>query len=208
MKDFILMDRLVSPTRSKLLLHYDPSETDWLDYWTPKSGNWDCKGGWLIGNEPDNKGGILFSKKEYPADILFSFTMKTELPATRDLNATYCAQWNDKTDYIGESYVCGLNGWYEGKSGIERLRSNEVKALTGLYKYEPGTEVRMTCGVVSGRNFLFVDDDLIIELGDPNPLQGGFVGFSAYCTKLLIKDIDIYEPYFEKISQRYEPEFI
>ncbi len=203
---FLIMDRKVSPEKSKLLLHYDPAE-DWLNYWTPMSGHWECKDGWLIGTEPGNKGGILFSKEIYPQDILFSFTMKTELPATRDLNAVWCAKWDDKKDYIGESYVCGLNGWYEGKSGIERLHTRQMKALTGLYKYEPGTEVRMTCGVVSGRNFLLVDDDLICEMVDPYPIKGGYVGFSAYCTKLKIKDIEIREVCYEEIRQRYKPEF-
>jgi len=206
MKSLMLMDRKVNLDQSRLLLHYDPAE-DWLEYWTPMSGQWDCKDGWLLGSEPRNRGGILFSKEKYPKDIIFSFTMKTELPATRDLNAVYCAKWNDKANYIGESYVCGLNGWYEGKSGIERLRTKEMKALTGLYKYEPGTQVRITCGVVSGRNFLLADGELVCELFDTDPIDGGFVGFSAYSTILKIKDIDIYEPCYEVIAQSYEPEF-
>lgn len=206
MKYLMLMDRKVDFEQSKLLLHYDPAE-DWKDYWMPMSGQWEYKDGWLVGTEPRSRGGILFSKEKYPKDIIFSFTMKTKLPATRDLNAVYCAKWDERMNYIGESYVCGLNGWYEGKSGIERLRTRDMKALTGLYKYEPGTEVRMTCGVVSGRNFLLVDDMLICEMFDAEPIDGGYVGFSAYSTILQIKDIDIYEPCFERISQSYEPEF-
>ena len=61
---------------------------------------------------------------------------------------------------------------------------------------------------MSGRNFLLVDDALVCEMFDTDPSDGGYVGFSAYSTILKIKDIDIYEPCFERISQSYEPEFV
>lgn len=199
MKEILLCGRKIDPEKSKLLLRYEPGP-DWQDYWTPMSGHWECKDGYLIGTEPGNKGGILFSKETYEKDILFSFTMASVLPATRDLNAIWCACWDEDRDYIGESYVCGLNGWYEGKSGIERLRTSRIKGLTGAYQYKPGTEVRMTCGIVDGRNFLLVDDELICELIDPDPIKGGHVGFSAYCTKLKIKDIEIREVYYEQVK--------
>lgn len=206
MKEIKLCGRIIYPEKSKLLLKYDPAE-NWLDYWTPMSGKWEYADGYLIGTEPGNKGGILFSKEYYQKDVMFSFTMASVLPATRDLNAVWCGHWDEARDYIGESYVCGLNGWYEGKSGIERLRTSSMKGLTGAYKYEPGTEVRMTCGIADGRNFLMVDDELICELIDRNPIKGGYIGFSAYCTKLKIKDIEVREVYYENIRQTYEPEF-
>ena len=52
-----------------------------------------------------------------------------------------------------------------------------------------------------------VDDELICELIDKNPIEGGYIGFSAYCTKLKIKDIEVREVYYENIRQNYEPEF-
>ena len=45
------------------------------------------------------------------------------------------------------------------------------------------------------------------ELIDPNPLKGGHVGFSPYCTKLKIRDIEIRKIYWEKRDQAYDPEF-
>ena len=52
-----------------------------------------------------------------------------------------------------------------------------------------------------------MDDVLITELYDPNPLVGGAVGFSPYCTKLRIKDIEVREIKWEDFPQVYEPEF-
>ena len=141
---------------------------------------------------------------------MMSFTVKTALPATRDLNAVFCANWDEDRDYLGVSYVCGLNGWYENKSGIERAGRGVDSVLystTSLYKYTPGTEVRMTVGAINGHSFMVVNDVLVTELIDPNPIKGGHVGFSAYCTKLMIKDIEIRKIYWEEFIQRYTPEY-
>lgn len=206
MKNILLAGKVIYQERSPLLLKYSPSN-DWQDYWTPMGGEWECRDGWLIGTERENKGGILFSKESYSDNVMLSFTAATVLPATRDVNAVYCAHWDEQTDYLGEAYVCGLNGWYDGKSGIERNKSSRLYSATSLYHYEPGSEVRITCGAIDGQNFLVVDDMLICELIDPSPIKGGHVGFSPYSTKLKIKDIEIREIYYEKIIQKYEPEF-
>ncbi len=209
MKEIRLLGKKVIPDKSPVLLSYSPAD-DWQDFWTVKSGNWSCDGEYIIGDEPGNKGGILFSKEFYNDNVMMTFTGKTVLPATRDLNAVFCARWDDETDYLGTSYVCGLNGWYENKSGIERNEVGCESALystTTLYEYVPGTEVQMTFGAIDGHSFMVVDDVLITELIDPNPIKGGHIGFSAYCTKLMIKDITIRKIYWEEFIQRYEPEY-
>lgn len=209
MNEIRLLGKKVIVDKSPLLLSYSPSD-DWQNYWCVKSGNWYCDGEWLIGDEPENKGGILFSKEFYEDDVMMSFYVKTALPATRDLNAVFCARWDDETDYLGTSYVCGLNGWYENKSGIERNEVGCESALystTTLYKYEPGTLVKLSLGAINGHCFMCVDDTLITELIDPNPIAGGHIGFSAYCTKLMIKDIEIRKIYWEEFIQKYKPEY-
>ncbi|MBR2916364.1 MAG: hypothetical protein IKC07_02020 [Clostridia bacterium] len=209
MNEIKLLGKKVIIDKSPILLKYSPSD-DWKDYWDVKSGNWSVEDGWLIGDEPGNKGGILFSKEFYEDNVMMTFSVKTALPATRDLNAVFCAHWDEETDYLGTSYVCGLNGWYENKSGIERNEVGCESALystTTLYKYEPGTLVRMTFGAIDGQCFMVVDDTLITELIDPNPIKGGHIGFSAYCTKLMIKDIEIRKIHWEKFIQTYKPEY-
>ncbi len=206
MKDILLLGKKVLYNESEVLFKYSP-DSDWLKYFTPKTGEWDCKDGYLIGIERGNLGGILLTKEYFKDDVMLTFTVKAELPATRDLNAVWCAQWDEKTDYLGESYVCGLNGWYEGKSGIERNGKSCLYTTTSSYKYKPGTEVRLTCGSIKGHTFMVVDDELVTELIDANPLTEGHVGFSAYCTILKIKDIEVRKIKWEKFIQSYTPEF-
>lgn len=208
MKDILLLGKKIIAEKSPVIFTYKPDE-NWQNFWEPKSGTWGYENGYLIGEEQGNFGGILFSKESFTKDVMFSFTIGAVPPATRDLNAVFCANWDDTTDYLGDSYVCGLNGWYEHKSGIERNigYGSNLYSTTSLYRYEPGTEVRMTAGSIAGHTFMVVDDVLISELIDPMPITGGHVGFSAYCTKLKIKDIEIREIYWEEFIQKYEPEF-
>ena len=206
MKDIKLAGKKVLFEKSPILFSYNPDE-NWKDYFDIKSGIWYYENGAIIGEENTNKGGILFTKEFFEKDVMLCFTVSTVLPATRDLNAVWAAHWDDKTDYLGESYVCGLNGWWENKAGIERNLGNGLFTGTTLFKYTPGTEVRMVCGSINGHCFMVVDDVIVSEVMDPNPISGGHVGFSAYCTKLRIKDIEVREICWEKFRQTYEPEF-
>ena len=203
MNEISLLGKKIYMDKSPLLLKYSPDE-DWQKYWQVMAGDWRMENGWLIGTENGNKGGILFSRESFDKNVMLSFTAATVLPATRDVNAVYCAHWDEKTDYLADSYVCGLNGWYDGKSGIERNLTSNLYSTTSLYQYIPGTEVRMTAGAIDGHNFMVVDGKLVTELIDPSPIKGGHVGFSPYCTILKIKDIEIREIYWEKQKQRIQ----
>lgn len=206
MKEIRLLGKRIDLENSPLLLSYQPDE-NWQKVFRRLRGNWTVENGWLIGEETGNFGGILLTHEFYEKDVMFSFTMASVLPATRDLNALFCARVDEENEYLGDSYVCGLNGWYEHKSGIERNPQPGLNATTALYHYEPGKEIRMICGAIGGHCFMVVDGELVSELYDPAPIRGGHVGFSPYCTKLRIKDIEVREIKWEDFPQVYEPEF-
>jgi hypothetical protein len=206
MKEIKLAGKKVLFDKSPVVFSYNPDE-NWKNYVDVKSGNWYYEDGAIIGFEPGNKGGIAFLNKYFENDVMLSFTVSTVLPATRDLNAVWAANWDDEEDYLGSSYVCGLNGWWENKAGIERNKTSNLYSTTSLYKYTPGAEVRMTCGSINGHCFMVVDDVLVTELIDPSPIKGGYAGFSAYCTKLRIKDIEVREIVWEEFKQEYTPQF-
>lgn len=204
--EILLLGKKILWDRSELLLDYQPDE-HWQDLWDAKLGHWEYKDGYLIGSEPGNFGGILLSKESYPDNVMMRFTISTQLPATRDLNAVFCTTWDDEANYLKKSYVVGLNGWYENKSGIERFPESELRALTSLYHYTPGTEVEILTGCIDGHSFLFADGVLVQELIDSDPIRGGHVGFSPYSTILKIKDIQVRKIAWETREQVYEPEF-
>lgn len=189
---------------SPILLKTAPDK-NWDKDWKVMAGEWKYENGALIGIETGNKGGILFSRKSFNEPVMMSFKISTVLPATRDVNAVFCAHWDTSIDYLGESYVCGLNGWYEHKCGIER--NNGTFALNSGYQYVPGKEVEMVVGSIDGHCFMFVDDKLISEFYDEHPLYDGHMGFSPYCTMLKIRDIEIRKIKWRPRGQVYEPEF-
>lgn len=206
MKDIHLLGKKVLFDSSEVLFSYKPDE-NWADHFDVKTGKWYYEDGAIIGEERGNFGGILFTKESYDEDVMLCFTVSAVLPATRDLNAVWASHWDEETDYLGESYVCGLNGWYENKAGIERNGGNGLYTTTSLYNYNLGSSVRLVCGSINGHCFMTVDDKLVTEVIDPNPISGGHVGFSAYCTKLRITDIEVRRIKWEPFVQEYEPQF-
>ena len=129
MKELHLLGKKVFLDRSPLLMQYQVGP-DWLEHWVPKSGTWECDGEWLIGYERKSWYAMLLSRRCFEGNVMLSFTVKADLPATRDLNAVICAEWDEEASELGESYVCGVNGWYEHKSGIERNRSSNLYSTT------------------------------------------------------------------------------
>ena len=110
MKEIRLLGKKIDYENSKVLLSYQPDE-DFLKVFRRLRGNWSVENGWLIGEETGNFGGILLTHEFYEKDVMISFTMASVLPATRDLNALFCARVDEENHDLGDSYVCGLNGW-------------------------------------------------------------------------------------------------
>ena len=205
--EILLLGKKIDVDASPVVLSYKPDE-NFTDVWDVKLGNWSYKDGWLIGSEPENRGGILLSKQKFDKNVMLSFTVASVLPATRDLNAIYCVRWDDENNYLKKAYISGLNGWYENKSGIERFPEDELRSLTSLYRYIPGEEVRITTGAINGHNFILANGVLVQELVDNmDPIVGGHVGFSPYSTILKIKDIEVREICWEEREQFYVSEF-
>ena len=210
--ELLILGKKILVDKSELVYTFDSksfkeSNKSIEDYFIVKDGNWTFENDLLIGKETGNKGGIIYTNKSFPYDVLVTVYMKTILPATRDVNAVWCSNWDEKTNYLGDSYVCGLNGWYEGLAGIERSGENGFYVGTSLYKYEPGKTVKMQFGSISGHCFLFVDDKLIMEIHDPHPLTSGYVGISPYCTCLGIYKLEVRKIVYENRKQFYTPEF-
>lgn len=204
--EILLLGKKILWDKSEVLLDYQPDE-NWQTLWDAKLGHWEYKDGCLIGSEPGNFGGILLSREFFTGNVMLQFTVSTVLPATRDLNAVFCTTWDDDINYLKTSYVSGLNGWYENKSGIERHPEDGLRCLTSLYRYTPGTEVEILTGAIDGHCFLFADGVLVQEMIDSDPLRGGHVGFSPYSTALKIKNIQVRRICWEPREQVYIPEF-
>ena len=189
-----LVNKIIDIDNSRIIYN-KPLDDSWQDDWQVMAGEWSVQDGCLVGVERGNKGGVLFFKQRFDGiNVMLTCKISTILPATRDVNGIFCAEWDDKTDYLGDYYVCGLNGWYDDKSGIEG--------------YKAGEEIELTFGAIDGHCFMLVDGKLVAEhLDGILKLNKGHIGFSPYCTMLRIRDIVIREISYVNNQQHYDPEY-
>lgn len=178
--------------------------------WTVKSGQWTVKDGWLMGESDKGSGGMIFSKDEYPHDLVMEFTAAIVEPATHDLDFMWHAAWDDQAQIRNSGYVVGINGWWEQKIGFEKAPFNILYAATTLFSAEPKREYKIQAGTIKGLCFLFIDNRLIIEMRDPDPInfkKYALVGFETYQSKIKVKNLKIYEPYVQQRALKYLDEY-
>ena len=73
-EEILLLGKRILVDRSPVVLRCAPEE-NWQELFEPKGGKWYYEDGWLIGSEPENKGGILLSRqssdKASPLPVFF-----------------------------------------------------------------------------------------------------------------------------------------
>ena len=178
--------------------------------WIIKSGHWSVKDGFLLGECDSGCGGMVFSRKEYPHDIVMEFTASIVSPSTHDLDFMWHSSWDDETKLRNAGYVVGINGWWEQKVGFEKAPENVWYGSTTLFKAEPEKEYRVQAGTIQGLCFLFIDNRLVLEMRDPDPIDYSkhpFVGFETYQSKIRVKDLRILKPFVLKRELKYMDEF-
>ena len=64
--------------------------------------------------------------------------------------------------------------------------------------------------VIDGHVFVLVDGKLVLEVTDPDPIDGnlyGKIGFEAYCSQLKFKNLCIKKVTYTPDPKEYVPEF-
>ena len=171
------------------------------------AGQWTIEGDYLIGYMEEDGGGLIYSHKHYLGDVLLDFYAKTVAPYDNDLNFTFCSDgWNYEINKPKAGYIGGLQGWWLGKTGIEKTPYEcNVEALTAMHHFVPGQEYHIQAGRVGKKVFLFVDGVLAVELSDNEPVeQFGRVGLGVYASKIAFRDFKVYKPYTQDFKITYQ----
>jgi hypothetical protein len=178
--------------------------------WFVPFGNWFCLDNCLVGKNPQPTLCPLISKREFSGNILMDFHAKTILPATHDIDAMWQLDWNSAENKINSAYIAGIEGWWDGKIGIEKAPDYKLVAAVPSRGFTPGKEYHIQLGTIDGRSFIFVDGILQIELFDPDPIEPQkkyHIGFEAYQTMISISELTVYQVLWKKRSQQYTKEF-
>lgn len=206
-----IMERKIDLARSPVLAEGPRSDAELEREWEYVNGTWHVEDGWVTGRHTGNSGGILYSKRHFPGDVLIEFEGRTIPPCKNDLNFTWCAAgWDAAADDAGVSYIGGLGGWWEGKAGIEHYPECTVRAATPLLPIEAGRVYFIQAGSVAGHCFIFVDGRLVLEMFDPAPIdtrQCGKVGLGTYASQIQARAFRVRQIVSEPHHQVYHPAF-
>ncbi len=175
-----------------------------------KSGNWYVEDGWLVGKNPEMCPGMIVSKKDFYGNVMVEITAKMVAPSTHDINVMINGEWDIEKDCRGNAYVAGMEAFWHGNIGFEKSPEYKLTAATALYNFDPEKEYNFKMGNIDGKVFVLVDDKLCLEITDPDPLNTekyGKIGFEAYSSWWKFKNLRVYKLAYEKITERYNPEF-
>ena len=121
-----------------------------------------------------------------------------------------CVGWDEEKDERAEAYVAGLEAFWHGNVGFEKSPEYKLTAATPLFNFDPEAEHNFKMGCADGKIFVLVDDNLCLEVSDPDPLdveKFGKIGFEAYSSWWKFKNLKVYKLSYQKITEYYNPEF-
>ncbi len=186
-------------------VHLDDFRTSPVD-WRAPAGTWDVTVRWEC--DPrwsffSGRGGMfaasneklaaIWHKRSFPGDFTIEFTvgqkMAREFGAyadyTRDFNVTVCGDGRDLTS----GYTCTFGGWADTKTAIVRGRdivaetdSVLIPRSNSMHRRWFNIKVRRRASRLS----FLVDDEIVLEYDDPEPLPGARVALWTYDNGFMI----------------------
>lgn len=196
---------------SRLLFEKDSFSKEGFDeYFEVKSGEWNTCDGWIVGKNPDMCPGMIISKQEFFGNVMVEITAKMVEPSTHDINVMINGEWDESKDERGIAYVAGMEAFWHGNVGFEKSPEYKLTAATALFDFDPEKEHNFKMGNINGKVFVLVDDDLCLEITDPDPIdvsKYGRIGFEAYSSCWKFKGLKVYELKYETVKEYYNPEF-
>ncbi|WP_195543227.1 LamG domain-containing protein [Massiliimalia timonensis] len=208
-----VMEKEIDLAASPILLEDDFSNPFLSENWDLEhsTGEWWVEDGWLTGRHRGNSGGLLYSKKGYPGNVLLDFEARTVPPCDNDLNFTWCSEgWDYHANDAGIGYIAGLNGWWEKKAGIEHYPECKMRSTTTLFTLVPGQTYHIQAGSIDGLCFIFVDGKLVIEASDPDPIDSNRfnrVGFGTYASFIQYRNFKLRQISWKPVVMEYTVEF-
>ena len=200
--------------------------TDWymeLGDWRVRS-RWSCTPDWNFMGGESPQVAALWNKREFLGDVTVEAYMSFKMNVMgeggyrngTDLNLSICA--DGRNLFSGYSFIVG--GW--GNSWTRILKGTEVLAETNAATHRPVTlldgagggtwqwhrrwwEVR---AIKRGQFlYLFLDNELILQAHDPDPIPGGRVAMWTYDNGVMIPRVRIYHEDERPAADRSDPPY-
>ena len=210
MPELFVMRKRIDLDSSPVLYDRPLSPESLQEDWEVRNAEWRCADSAVLGRNPRPAPGVLMSRGEFPGNVLMDFRASTVAPSTHDIDVMWNMSWNEQANMRGPAYVAGLQGWWDGKVGIEKSPEYRLVAAAPCPWFESGREYHIQAGSIDGHCFMFVDGVLRIELTDPEPINSkvhGRVGFEAYQSMIRVRGLVVRRIVWQERAQSYPEEF-
>ncbi len=197
--------------KSELLFSRESfTDADFQKDFSVKFGAWSVENGWIVGKNPKMCPGMIVSNGDFFGDVMVEITAQMVAPSTHDINVMIHGEWDEEKDERGLAYVSGVEAFWHGNVGFEKSPEYKLTAATPLFSFDPAAEHNFKMGNVGGKVFVLVDNELCLEITDPDPLDTmryGKIGFEAYSSAWKFKDLKVWQLHATQVKEYYNPEF-
>ena len=208
--ELLLMHRRIDLDASPILYDRPFDAASFAEDWQVRNAEWVCRDGALWGTNPLPAPGVVICRRPFPGNVLIDCIARTVAPSTHDIDVMWNLSWDETTNTRGAAYVAGVQGWWDGKVGIEKSPDYRLNATAPSPWFEPGRDYHIQAGSIDGHCFLFVDGLLRLELTDPDPIdsqQHCLIGFEAYQSKVCVSRLTVRQIVWEPREMGYAVEF-
>jgi hypothetical protein len=209
-QELLLMQKRIDLAASAVVYDRPCSQQAFDEDWQSRNAQWEYREGAYWGRNPLPAPGVLFTRRGFPGDVLVECYARTVLPSRHDIDVMWNLSWDEAANRRGPAYIAGIQGWWEGKVGIEKSPEYKLNATAPCPWFEPGREFHVQAGSIAGHCFLFVDGGLRLELTDPDPIDSAahsLVGFEAYQSMIAVRQIVIRRIAWTPREMGYTAEF-
>ena len=197
----------------ELLFYDDFKSADLSENWEITGGEWISGDGVCTGLYRENAGGLIYTRRHFEneRDIVLDFYGMIISPCNNDLNFSFrTSGWNYEVGDADVGYICGINGWYINRTGIERYPECKLFGWTESFRAESDREYHIEAGIVDGKCFIRIDGVMVTTLSDPNPIDRSDcdrVGLGTYCSHIRFRDFKVWRPKVTPVDMAYEATF-
>lgn len=210
MAELLLLHKRIDVDASPVLYDRPFSPESLAEDWEIRGGEWQSEDGALIGRHP-GPFAFLFSRLAFPGNVLLDFHAATVAPATHDIDVF----WNASIDPAapgtrGRAYVAGIQGWWDGKVGIEKSPDYQFVVNAPCPWFQPGRDYHLQVGSIDGHCFIFVDSELKLECTDPTPIDSRVhnkIGFEVYQSIARYSRLSVRQIVWTPRNEEYTLEF-
>jgi hypothetical protein len=193
------------------LLFAEDFTPGWESRWEISGGEWHAENGVLDGIYRGNAGGLIYTRQQFPGDIVMDFIGRMVPPCNNDLNFSFCAKgWDYTKGDADTGYIAGLNGWWKKRAGIERYPGCRLFAMDGSFVAESDRDYHIQAGILGNLCFIIVDGTPLVLMGDPDPIRRADcarVGLGTYCSHVHFRNFKVFRAKGQAANLTYMPVF-